>query len=259
LYIVYVDYFYKSTLSGLQLLVAPISGAIIGTLEGSVLGLLWGIKPPRMTLWWLMTVVAAVGLILGLLAFSPFLGVMALALPIMMAVPLQIAEPDRLWVVKCIFGGGLSGLLAGTFGGPIVVICYMQSMNYFYEKTFSGLELFLAPVLGGIIGTLEGLVLGLLWGIKPPRVTLWWLMAAVAAVGLILGLFALGSFFGMMALTLPFMMAVPLKVAAVWREMGRRDVPKERELAPCPQSTVWLYEGNRRWQEPSEMGANPEP
>ena len=65
---------------------------VVGALEGPALGLLWAIRPPRMTISWLMIVVAVVGLMLGLFVYDPLFGLIALTVPITMAVPIKLTD-----------------------------------------------------------------------------------------------------------------------------------------------------------------------
>jgi hypothetical protein len=70
---------------GFEVPLALVVGAIFGALEGSAPGLLWAIRPPRITLWWLMLAVAAVGLMLGLVVYYPPLGLLGLTVSVLMA------------------------------------------------------------------------------------------------------------------------------------------------------------------------------
>jgi hypothetical protein len=71
---------------GFEIPLALVVGAILGVFEGSALGLLSAVRPPRMTLWWLMLAVAAVGVMLGLLARFPLLGLLGLTVSVLWAV-----------------------------------------------------------------------------------------------------------------------------------------------------------------------------
>jgi hypothetical protein len=58
--------------------------------------LVWGLKPARITVWWLMTVVAAVGVSLALFAWHPLLWMVALQLSVVAAVVMMLMEgPDQ--------------------------------------------------------------------------------------------------------------------------------------------------------------------
>jgi hypothetical protein len=66
-----------------------------------------------------------------------------------------------------------------------------------------------------MLGAIEGPLVGLLWAIRPQRLTLWLLMVAVAIIGLMLGLLILNPVLAMFALTLPVVMAVSMRVVAM--------------------------------------------
>lgn len=170
-------------------------------------------------------------------------------------------ERPRFWVGKCVLWGGLAGLIAGLFGGPAVMFADRYHFNYLYGSKFhyhvfgamfDGQELLAAPIIGAVLGVPEGLILGLLWAIKPRRLTLWWLMLVVAGVGLQLGLFVYGSLFGLMVLTFPFMIAVMIKPVGSFVRLLRTHAEARHE--PSPQSTAWLYERVSLWEKPSLMG-----
>jgi hypothetical protein len=144
--------------------------------------------------------------------------------------------------------------MAGLVGGPIVMYAFMCILNCLEGATFTGLELLAAPPLGGILGGAEGFVLGLLWAVKPRRLTLWWLMVVVASMALLLGLFAYSALFGLMALTFPVMMLALTKAAAGLVDRSRAAAEARRghrSIAPVPQSTAWLNgRATRREEKP---------
>ncbi len=169
-------------------------------------------------------------------------------------------EQQRSPVWRCVTGGVFHGLIAGALVGPGVMIAWMIAEDYLYPSTAflgTGLEVPLSVIIGAILGAVEGPVFGLLRAIKPPRMTLWWLMTAVAIFGLILGIFVLHPVLGLIALTVPVVMAVSMRVAAVIPTAGPTDGRNRRRSDFRPQSTAWLYERRTRWQEPPEMGNEP--
>jgi hypothetical protein len=88
---------------------------------------------------------------------------------------------------------------------------YMHPGRYVYF----GFEIPLALVVGAILGVLEGSALGLLWAMRPPRMALWWLMLAVATVGLMLGLLARVPLLGLLGLTVSALWAILMKLGAI--------------------------------------------
>jgi hypothetical protein len=155
-------------------------------------------------------------------------------------------ERPRLWLKKCVVCGGLAGLVVGLFGGPVVMFADRLHFNYLYGSVYSyhvlgdmfiGRELLAAPIIGVILGVPEGLILGLLWAIKPQRLTLWWLMVVVAGVGLQLGVFVYGSLFGLMVLTFPFMVDL-LRGARITRVLRHRGTIGRR-WGPISRHAFW--------------------
>ena len=149
-------------------------------------------------------------------------------------------QQSRFRVVKCVLCGGLAGLIAGEFGGPVVVLALMYVLHNLYGAEFSGLELLVAPNFGVIVGVPEGLILGGLWALKPRHLTLWWLMVVVAVSGLLLGLIVYNVLLGLMALVFPFMMAILVKTVGSLVSLFRAE--RETQHEPSSQSTAWLYE-----------------
>jgi hypothetical protein len=125
------------------------------------------------------------------------------------------SEQQRSPVWKCLLRGGVAGVLAGIVGGPIAFLAYMYLRNVMNGARFLGLEFVEGPLIGAFFGALEGPVLSLLWAFKPPRVTLWWLMVVVAAVGLMLGLLVYNPLLGVIALTIPVLMPVTMNLRAI--------------------------------------------
>ena len=127
-------------------------------------------------------------------------------------------ERQRPQVWKCITRRVFHGFIGGVFGGPIAYIIGTMILGYLHPSThFMGtpFDLPLVMIAGAIVGALEGPVFGLLWAIKPPRMTLWWLMAAVAMAGLMLAILKLQPVLGLIALTVPMLMAVSITIADV--------------------------------------------
>jgi hypothetical protein len=173
------------------------------------------------------------------------------------------------------FRGVLYGLIAGAVSGPVVVIAWMFSLDYLYPDTqfmATGLEVPGSLIVGAILGAIEGLLVGLLWAIRPRRLTLWWLMVAVAIFALTLGLFKFNPVLGLFALTVPLTMAVLMRIVALFpstaQSGGRMRIGSDPEpLASArngtepelnPGSIAWLYERRIRWQKPPETGREPE-
>jgi hypothetical protein len=170
-------------------------------------------------------------------------------------------ERSRFWVGKCVLCGGLAGLIAGLFGGPVVMLADMYHFYYIYGPVFRyhvfgamfiDRELLAAPIIGVIVGVPEGFILGLLWAVKPQRLTLWWLMVVVAGVGLQLGLFVYKSLLSAMALTFPFMIAVLIKTVGSLASSLRTNAKARHK--PSPQSSAWLYEHVSLWEKPLLIG-----
>ncbi len=184
----------------------------------------------------------------------------------------------RSGAVKCVIRGALYGLIAGAVSGPVVVIAWTYSLHYLYPETqfmATGFEVPGSLIVGAILGAMEGPILGLLWAIRPPRLTLWWLMVAVAIVGLMLALFMFNPVLGLFAITVPVMMAVSTRVVAMdppaapsaarvrigYDRRPQRRGGSRKGSDPRPQSTAWLDEGRTRWRPPPEIGnrvRNPE-
>lgn len=137
------------------------------------------------------------------------------------------------------FRGVLYGLMAGAVSGPVVVIAWMFSLDFLYPDTAfmaTGLEMPGSLVVGAILGAMEGPLLGLLWAIRPRRLTLWWLMVAVAMFATILGLFKFNPVLGLFAITVPLMMAVLMRIMAqdsADRADRRRNANRIRSRAPA--------------------------
>ena len=127
-------------------------------------------------------------------------------------------QRPRVW--KFVLSEAGYGLIAGAIGGPILVWAWMFVMPRLYPSMAfgsSGFEVPMCSVAGAILGTLEGPLFGLLWAIKPPKMTIWWLMVAVATVGLILSVFRFEPLLGVFVSMVPIMMFVLTRLAAVIR------------------------------------------
>ena len=173
------------------------------------------------------------------------------------------------------FRGVLYGLIAGAVSGPVVVIAWMFSLDFLYPDTqfmATGLEMPGSLVVGAILGAMEGPLLGLLWAIRPRRLTLWWLMVAVAIFALLLGVFKINPVLGRFALTVPLMMAALLKIMRRIPAAGQTDermqIGSDPGPRPCArngaepelsaQSMAWIFERRTRWQRPPQTGRGPE-
>jgi hypothetical protein len=181
----------------------------------------------------------------------------------------------RSGAVTCVIQRVCYGLISGAMSGPIVVIAWMFSLDFLYPETqwmATGFEVPGSLIVGAILGAIEGPLLGLLWAIRPRRLTLWWLMVAVAILALTLGLFKFNPILGLFAITVPLMMAVLMRIVALIPPAAQidervrlgsdpRPQPGARhrgEPEVSPQSIAWLYERRTRWQDPTEMGSEPD-
>ncbi len=123
---------------------------------------------------------------------------------------------DRDLAYGSVLRGVFHGLIGGVFGGPIAYITGAIILGYLHPSThFMGTpyDIPLVMIVGAIVGALEGAVFGLLWAIKPPRLRFWWLMAPVAIVGLLRAILNLQSVLGLIALTVPVLMAISITMA----------------------------------------------
>jgi hypothetical protein len=113
-------------------------------------------------------------------------------------------------ILKCILFGELYGVIAGIVGGPVAVLAYIKYSDYMYPGRYSGFgfEIPVGVVVGVMLGGVEGPFLALLSVIRPPKVTLWWLMVAVAGVALMLGLFVYSPWIGLIGVTVTFLIPV---------------------------------------------------
>lgn len=87
--------------------------------------------------------------------------------------------------------GGLGGALVGALAGPFSMFASMWLEHVRNGTTFLGLELIAAPIIGAEFGVLEGMAMAALWGFmttRPRRLTIGWLMIAVAISGPMLAL-----------------------------------------------------------------------
>jgi len=125
--------------------------------------------------------------------------------------------------------GGLAGGLFGFLSGPIAMIAFMLLEHYLHGAMFLGLELLGAPILGAIIGALEGAGLGAIWVFlvkRPRRLTIAWLMLVVAISGPSLAFFVAFPSFALLtlinaALLLPVVIAVLVAVMRHQEERSR--------------------------------------
>jgi hypothetical protein len=90
----------------------------------------------------------------------------------------------RCWTLA--LAGGWTGGLLGIVSGPIAMLAFMRLKDYLHGTTFLGLELLGAPIIGSILGALEGAGLGAVWKFiveRPRRLTIARLMLVVAISG----------------------------------------------------------------------------
>jgi hypothetical protein len=176
---------------------------------------------------------------------------------------------------RCLIQGLVYGLIAGAMSGPIVVIAWVFSLDYLYpDSQFmeTGFEVPESLIVGAILGAMEAPILGLLWAIRPQRLTLWWLMVAVGIFALILGLCKFNPVLGLFAIAVPLMIAVLMRIVALVPPAAQIDdgmrfrsdsgpQPSARNRGKSevsPRSIAWLYQRRKRWEEPPEMGTEPE-
>ena len=155
----------------------------------------------------------------------------------------------------------LYGLIAGAVSGPLVVIAWMFSLDFLYPDTAfmaTGLEMPGSLVVGAILGAMEGPLLGLLWAIRPRRLTLWWLMVAVAMFALMLGLFKFNPVLGLFAITVPLMMAVSTRVVARIPPARSPTTECESDLIPGPNPAHEMEQNPTSVPNPSRGSTNDE-
>src|SRR5438067_13606703 len=95
--------------------------------------------------------------------------------------------------------GGLAGGLFGILSGPIAMLASMSLEHYLHGTTFLGLELAGAPIVGAILGALEGTGIGGGWVFavkRPRRLTIAGLVLVVASSGVILAVYVALPAFG---------------------------------------------------------------
>ncbi len=100
-----------------------------------------------------------------------------------MSVPEKPRQPRRLPLAR---EGCLAGAFFGLISGPIAMVAFMWFENYVHGTTFLGLEILGAPILGMIVGAIEGTMMGAIWLFvvtKPRRLTIARLMLIVAISG----------------------------------------------------------------------------
>src|SRR5437016_3696963 len=117
-----------------------------------------------------------------------------------MPVPDKQLQSD--WLTLAMVGG-LAGGLFGILSGPIAMLASMSLEHYLHGTTFLGLELAGAPIVGAILGALEGTGLGAVWVFavkRPRRLTIARLMLVVAISGLSLAFFVAFPPFALLAL-----------------------------------------------------------
>src|SRR5262245_8475599 len=142
--------------------------------------------------------------------------------------PVQDKQSQPRWWTLAL-AGGLGGGLSGILSGPIAMFAFMVLENYLHGATFLGLEVLVAPILGAILGALEGTGLGAiwLWVVKRPRrLTIARLILVVAISGPSLAFFVAFPTFALLVLinallTLPVAIAVLVAVVRRHEERSR--------------------------------------
>jgi hypothetical protein len=111
--------------------------------------------------------------------------------------------------------------LFGLLSGPIAMLAFIWLENRLHGTTFLGLELFGAPIIGSILGALEGTAVGAIWNLlvrRPRRLTIARLMLVVAISGPSLALFVID----------PLVLINGLLLLPVWIvALGRRSRPEQ--------------------------------
>ena len=82
--------------------------------------------------------------------------------------------------------GGVAGDLIGTISGPITMLAFILLDHYLYGGFPPLIVLFVSPIIGAILGALEGLVIGVIWPLtarRRHRLTIAQLMLVVAISG----------------------------------------------------------------------------
>src|SRR5262249_14950136 len=82
--------------------------------------------------------------------------------------------------------GSLAGGLFGILSGPIAIFADMWLEHHLHGTTFLGLELLAGPIVGAVLGALEGAGFAAIWVsavARPRRLTIARLMLIVAIAG----------------------------------------------------------------------------
>jgi hypothetical protein len=127
--------------------------------------------------------------------------------------------------------GCLAGGLFGLISGPIAMVAFMWLENYLHGTTFLGLEIVGAPMLGAIVGAIEGTLMATIWRLvvsKPRRLTIARLMLIVAISGPSLAFVLADRVFAMFLLVnglllLPLEIVILASVARRHEEAARSD------------------------------------
>jgi hypothetical protein len=134
---------------------------------------------------------------------------------------MQVAnkQPQSRWGTLALSGG-----FFGIVSGPIAMLATMVLENYLHGTTFLGLELVGAPIIGSILGTLEGLAVGVVWNLvvkRTRRLTIARLMLVVAISGPSLAFFVAAPLIALLAL-INGMLLLPVWIVVLGR---RREEP----------------------------------
>jgi hypothetical protein len=159
--------------------------------------------------------------------------------------PVPEKQRQSRWWAFCV-AGALGGGLFGIFSGPIAMFGAMCLNNYLYGTVFLGLELIVSPVLGAILGVLDGATLGILWVFltgPDRRLTIARLMLIVAVSGPTLAFFMAGLIFGSIAL-FNALLLVPVAIGVMMAVEKRKEERSRSGRTSTPRNPSYRHESD---------------
>ncbi len=136
---------------------------------------------------------------------------------------------------KFAFVSGVVGELFGVISGPIAMFAFVVCEKYLYGANPPGILLFISPIVGALLGALEGVVVGATWPFKFMRrrnLTIAQLMLTVAIAGMILAfVLAMPSF--AVFIVVNALLLLPVLIAALVVVVRRLEHTSRNIRAAC--------------------------